>query len=208
MLEFLSTKASEEKTLLVKALLMAGRIEMAFEKAKRTQALGWSYGDSAGAILFGGVLSALSLDGIERAITIKSVLRRYADEDFSKFSDFSTAEKDVDEGICISAEILSGLHKADISADEQRKYLSWAANIGKKRIEQIVSNKHRKAYTRAAEILGALAECYLLRGEESKSRRIVEEYRDQKYNRYPAFRREVNSVISASSLLHTASARP
>lgn len=59
---------------------MAGRIENAFEKAKSSRALGWSYGDSAGAVLFGGILSVLALNRIEDANTIKHVLKRYADD--------------------------------------------------------------------------------------------------------------------------------
>ena len=69
-----------------------------------------------------------------------------------------------------------------------------------KRIDQIVSNKHRKAYTRAAEVLIAPAECYFLRGEGEKSRKIVEEFRDEKYSRHYAFRREVDTVLDASIL--------
>ena len=128
-------------------------------------------------------------------------MNRYADESSNIFSRWSDAKKQTSENLSMSDEILTGLKNAAISGEEQMKYLSWAVNIGKRRIEQIVSNKHRKAYTRAAEVLGALAECFLLRGEREKSRKIVEEFRDQKYNRYPAFRREVNTVISASSLL-------
>ncbi len=200
-LEFLSARDKEENTLLVKALLVAGRVDTAFEKAKRSRALGWSYRDNAGAVLFGGILSALTLNRIEEARTIKRILSRYADQSTNVFSRLSDAEEQTTEDVSMLDEILTGLKTASISGEEQMKYLSWAVNIGKRRIEQIVSNKHRKAYTRAAEVLGALAECFLLRGEREKSRKIVEEFRDQKYNRYPAFRREVNTVISESSLL-------
>ena len=199
--EFLSANDKEEKTLLVKALLMAGRVGTAFEKAKRSQALGWSYGDNAGAVLFGGILSALTLDRIEEAGTIRCIMNRYVDKSTNTFLQLRDAEKLTGEDLSMSDEILTGLKGAVISGEEQMKYLSWAIKIGKRRIDQIVSNKHRKAYARAAEVLGALAECFLLRGEREKGRKIVEEFRDQRYNRYPAFRREVNAVISASSLL-------
>lgn len=84
----------------------------------------------------------------------------------------------------------------------KHRYLSWALETGRKRIEQIVSNKHRGAYDRAAETLGALAERYLLNGEEEKSRSLIDEYRNQRYNRYPAFRRELDSLIAVSGPLH------
>ncbi len=53
----------------------------------------------------------------------------------------------------------------------------------------------------AAEILGSLAECFLIRGERENSRKIVEEYRNVKFNRHSAFKAEVDAVRSASWLL-------
>ena len=139
---------------------------------------------------------------MEDANTIKHVLKRYADDEIDRFPSLSKPEEQAKENIYVSDEILKGIKNAVISGEEDMKYLSWAVNIGKRRIEQIVSNKYRKAYIRAAEVLVALAECFLLKGEREKSRNIVEEFRDQKYNRYSAFRREVNAVLSASSLLN------
>ena len=144
----------------------------------------------------------LAQSRIEPASIIRRILDRYVDESTFIYSRLSDAEKQTGKDITMSDEILAGLRNAVISREEQMKYLSWAVNIGERRITQIVSNKHRKAYTRAAEVLGALSECFLLRGERERSREIVEEFRDQRYNRYPAFRREVNRVISSSSLLN------
>ena len=196
--EVLSAREREEKTLLVKALLMAGRIESAFEKAKSSKALGWSYGENSAAVLFGGILSVLVLDRIEEARTIVCVLKRYAD----KGAEFSCPDMEEESVVNrrISDEILDGLKTSSLSCEERKMYLSWARKIGRNRIDQIVSNKHRKAYTRAAEVLIALAECYFLTGEGAKSRKIVEEYRDGKYSRHYAFRREVDTVLDASIL--------
>ena len=48
-IEFLSSKSKEEKSLLIKALIMAGKLETAFEKAKHGLAIGWSFGNRAAA---------------------------------------------------------------------------------------------------------------------------------------------------------------
>ena len=98
-LEHVSSKQENKKALLVKMLLMAGKIDAAFTAAGKTRALGWSYGESA------------------------------------------------------------------------------------------------------AEILGSLAECYSLIGEEGKGRSMIDEYRNEKFNRHSAFRGELDSIIASSGLL-------
>ena len=134
-LEFISPKEKNQKPLLVEILLMAGRIDTAFEKAGGIRALGWSYGERAGAVLFGGILSFLCLDRIEEAVTIKRVLKHHADSDHESYTFFegSEDERDAGPGICISEEILRGLRSAAVSAEEETKYLLWAVRIGRSR---------------------------------------------------------------------------
>ncbi|MBW2164239.1 MAG: hypothetical protein JRF43_07325, partial [Deltaproteobacteria bacterium] len=67
--------------------------------------------------------------------------------------------------------------------------------------EHIVSNQHRAAYEKAAQVMGSLAEAYLAMGQESKALKILHEYYNEKYKRFSAFRREVKSVIMHSDLL-------
>ena len=74
--------------------------------------------------------------------------------------------------------------------------------IGKKRIDHIVTNKYRKAYERAAQVLGALSETYIAIGEKSKAKRIIHTFYSEKYNRYSAFRREVKKVVMDSDMLN------
>ncbi len=76
MLEFLSALKEKEPDLLVKTLFLAGRIESAFQAAKNSRAIGWSYGSRGGGVLFAGILAVLCLESIEEATTIKRVLKR------------------------------------------------------------------------------------------------------------------------------------
>ena len=101
----------------------------------------------------------------------------------------------------VSDEIIRGLHSVTVSPKEKQDYLLWAVKIGRKRIEAIVSNKHRKAYERAAEVLGSLAECCALIGKPETGHGMIEEYRNQKFNRHSAFRSELDAIIVSSALL-------
>jgi hypothetical protein len=56
-------------------------------------------------------------------------------------------------------------------------------------------------YEKAARVLGSLAETYAAMGQKSKAVKILHKYYNEKYNRFPAFRREVKAVIKRSELL-------
>lgn len=70
----------------------------------------------------------------------------------------------------------------------------------KKRIDHIVSNKHRNAYARVAQVLCSLAETYKVMDQDNKARRLIDHY-NKKYNRFSAFKREVNTAMRSSVLL-------
>ena len=111
--------------------------------------------------------------------------------------------------ICINHEtdvsfyqaILAGLKQKRFSKVKKVEYFTWAEKIGKKRIEHIVSNKHRNAYDRAAQVLGALAEVYLATGQKKKATGIVKRYYYDKFKRFRVSRNEVTAVFSESDQL-------
>ena len=60
-------------------------------------------------------------------------------------------------------EILLGLlSQYVLKATDKTVFWKWAHEIGCGQIDEIVSNKYRNAYGRAAQILGALSECLIL----------------------------------------------
>ena len=187
-------------TLQIKTLLMAGKLEEAFIKGKGCKHIGWSYGDDAGGVLFGGILAALTSYQVDKAQTIIRLLKRYADVGYNDFSTLKVSGEQNKGDTSVSNEILKGLHNFAITDEEKTKLLFWAENIGKRRIDHIVTNKHRKAYERAAEVLVALAECFVINNHKSKGNHIIDEYRNQKYNRFPAFRREVDQILASSKV--------
>ncbi len=101
----------------------------------------------------------------------------------------------------ILREIRQGLQTISMEEDETRKWTAVAHKMGGGRIDAIVSNKHRKSYNRAADVLGALMECELLNEREHEARLLLDTYRNQKYKRYSAFRAELKTVMNASALL-------
>jgi len=194
---FEGRKAIDEgKELYARALLMSGNLNSAFALAKNEKGVGWSSGNNAG-VVFGVVLSVLA-DHSEKAGTIKTLLKDYANKRTIYSERFST---DDGKGTSFYDEIIKGLKQNKEIKLQAAEYLSWAEKIGKRRIEHIVSNKHRRAYERAAQVLGSLAEAYLAMGQKSKAVKILHTYYSEKYNRFSAFRKEVKAVVNASDLL-------
>ncbi|MCG2778958.1 MAG: hypothetical protein L6406_25055 [Desulfobacterales bacterium] len=66
-----------------------------------------------------------------------------------------------------------GLKQKEETKSQAAEYLSWAEKIGKLRIDHIVSNKHRRAYERAAQVLGSLAEAYAAMGKKTEAAKIL-----------------------------------
>ena len=106
--------------------------------------------------------------------------------------------------ITFYSEIIKGMQKIKFPKSKLMEYFNWALKTGRKRIDHIVSNKHRGAYKRAAQVLGALAEVYAAKGDVENAVKIIHEYCKEKYNRHSAFKREVKMVTSRSKLLQNA----
>ena len=189
----------DRKSLYVKALLMSGRLSEAAAMAKNENSVGWSYHSPAG-VVFGAVLSALA-DHSEKAGAIQEMLKGYANETSIFSGRFSI---DDGNGASFYGEIVDGLKQQKGSKRQAENAFSRAEKIGKARIDHIVSNKHRRAYERAAQVLGALAEAYLAMGRKEAANSILNEYYNKKYNRHSAFRGEVQNVVRSSELLRNA----
>ncbi len=186
---------NEKGILYAKALLMAGRLEDAVSQAKSEKGLGWTRGKAG--VVFGAVLWSLA-GRSGKTPTIEKLFRTYADQSgiFSGRIILNTGESPT-----FFQEMTSGLQENERIDKQASQCLPWAEKIGQSRIDGIVSNKHRGAYDRAAEVLGSLVEAYMVMGDEKKALNILRLYYNEKYNRHSAFRREVKSVATDSALL-------
>lgn len=186
-----------ENSLRIKCLLMAGRLDDAWHIVKDAEGLGWSYGLNTG-LVFSAALAA-SVNRIEDTPTVKNLLARYAEQ--GKGYTFHVSQEKAAGTICFETEIMAALKRTDPS--EFGQYAEWAIKKGKQRVDDIVSNKHRGAYDRAAMVLGAMAESLAATSRPDTARDLMIAYCKQKYPRHIAFRREVKKVIGNSKLLNS-----
>ncbi len=180
----------DEKRLLIMLLFMLGEIQEAYEVLEEKDSVGWSYDSSGIAIFTGGILAAL-VNSDPKAITIKKFLEEHCDDSYA----FSG------NGEIILSEILCGLKEVLKTPEEKAEWFSFSQKIIESRVDNIVSNKHRKAYDRAARVLGALMEAFILNEEETVATEIFDVFRNQKFRQFSAFRREVDEVVKKSLLL-------
>lgn len=193
-MSFLSRK-SNLTALKIEAMLMLGQLNNALEIVKKGSNLGWSHREEIG-LSFAGILIALS-DANSNAEIQKELLKNYLDSTFSYFR----YDKKSDEQEFICKEIYEGLKNIVFNDPYRQEIIVMAENLGKSRIDGIVSNQHRGAYKRAAEVLGSMAEYYVIKNDKQKAIALITEFKNQKYKRYPAFKKEVDSMIKNSALL-------
>lgn len=190
-------QAEDKQSLFVKILLMAGRLDDAFEKAQKAKSVGWSYGVAG--IVFGSIMS-MAADHSKKATVIKRLLEGYASKTYVYSMSFSI-EEEPESTITFYDEIVKGMQQDRYSEAQKTKYMKWAKKIGEQRIDHIVSNKHRRAYNRAALVLGSLAEAQVAMGSKNTALTILNKFYKEKYSRFSAFRSEVESVVNSSGLL-------
>ena len=189
---------SGEQLLLVKALLMAGKIDQAFALCKKDKISGWSYG--ATGLLFASALYLLC-DGNSTCSLIHQQLEDYGGCNTIFFDSYSTHP--IEENRSGFEEIKHGLDLVDTDSKtlDLDSYRKWAGTIGEQRVNHIVSNTHRSAYDRAATVLGSLAETMAAKGEKKKAQALLHEYCKVLYNHHTAFRREVRDAVGSSQIL-------
>jgi hypothetical protein len=185
-----------QHVLLAKALLMAGELHEAFPLAKKDKESGWSHGNAAG-LLFGSILYLVSGKRGDCSL-INDLLKWYATQTAIFSYGFSVAGE-IEPSCC--EEIRQGLNAREVPTKDLAEYFQWARMIGEKRINRIVSSKHRSAYDRAAGVLGALAEALEASGQQDKARQLLRDYFHDRFSRFAAFRREVKAAVGRSRLL-------
>lgn len=184
---------------------MLGRLEEASQLVEMDKALGWTYGATGQGVFFGGVLTALT-HADDRGVTINALLQRYSGTQSSYYPGISMAPTQKSAPSLVQ-KIQQGLHDILLDDAEQERWFALAKKMGGGRIDGIVSNKHRNAYDRAAQVLGALMECCILNDDHAQARSLLNTYRNEKYRRYSAFRAELDTIMRNSAILRSYSAK-
>jgi len=198
-LKFLSQNKPFASTLYAQTSLMAGEINKAFGLVKNEKAYGWSSGRNPTGVVFAGILIALLPINKQPSSVLQKLLQRYTRTEYFSYS--SSEESYPKKESSLIDLIVQGIRRRKWPASQAKKWLEWAENIAKQRVEHIVTNKHRHAYERAAEILGALCEYFILTKKEKHGISLIQDYRNVQFYRFTAFRREVDQVIASSNLL-------
>lgn len=167
----------------IKVLLLLGRLEDASAEIDGKAVVGWSNTKQTTAVVYTCILLALVRCSV-KAQTIHGLASSYLALSDEKM---------------IADEILQ--HLAEPAPATQKEWFQFAERMTQARIDHIVFNKYRKAYARAAEVLGGYMEALILNDQKDQAVEFLHLNRNQKYNRFSAFRAEIQRVIGSSPLL-------
>ena len=204
-IELLASDSEPHTRTHVKALIMAGRLGETFAVTRSAKAVGWSHPDSAVGLCFAAILAYSSGRTPESLPTIERLLVEYAEPSWS-FIESRMGEQEKRIRSYLVAGVIEGVTKAELNSDLAASYVGWAEKVGRARVDHIVSEKHRRAYRRAAEVLVALAELYTATDRPIRAAELLDEYRTR-FNRHSAFKRELREVLSQSDLQEIARRR-
>jgi len=196
--------------------VLVGDLAAAQKRLLKAKPLGWSSTNHPGTVVFPCLLAVgsgcASIDG--RTVIAHMVHKIDRTEDR-----WHSRQSALDEGGDMNQEIkaavlnsenrasqpLSALimllidrHRA--SEADRRNLLENAEMVARRRAESIVSNTHRNAYGRAAEVLVAVAEAWHLAGEGNRGQSVLSWARGR-FPRHSAFKRALNSAEVGSPLL-------
>jgi hypothetical protein len=188
--EFQESSASE--SLLNQAYLLAGRHEDVFILCKKKGALGWSYGKNPKGLAIPFFLKLLIK---EKSFNPVPNLEELWQESLRNLSDNSGNGPGL--SIRFEQEIKNVIQTIHLSEEEENKYLHWCIEETGRRVDDIVGEKLRQSYYKAATLLVSLAEVMAIRGQKSKGTEKIEKYR-QKYCHHSAFRKELDTAIERS----------
>lgn len=195
-----SFAATQEKRgtaeLLVKALLMAGRIDEAFAVRPTDTALGWS-SDTTG-LNFAAILHLLS-SGNPDCTLCAELLRDQAER--PSMVHWEPAGRSPGAAASLFTEIKAGLDGVNRGSLALDHYRWWAGDLGERRVAGILENQHRSAYGRAALVLAGLAETLAAQGKMEKAQQLIWEYRRVLFPRHTAFHRELKAAVDRSKIL-------
>ncbi len=178
--------SSASEGLFAHTLLLGGRLEQVCEMCKEKGPLGWSSRENPCAVLVTFLLLVLSKENVHVKMISKQREEAIRNTNYYVGEDYLKKYQQV-----------SGVIKESIQLSEEQDefYLEWCIDVIGRRVDAIVSNKHRKSYDKAAELLVAMAETLANRGEIDQGRELIERYRS-KYSRHTAFKSELARALS------------
>ncbi|MBN1174715.1 MAG: hypothetical protein JXA67_21320 [Micromonosporaceae bacterium] len=209
----LSTEAdragTEPDRLTCELLLLAGRIDAAADRLAGSDPLGWSQPTHPGPVVWPHLLAATAPAAPDKTTHLGRLFAAIdtADRWYGGYSDDFDPADDLTgtggphAGTLALSTLLAGCSREHPGTPAQRqRWLTVARDVADRRIDAVVSNKHRGAYQRVAVLAVAYAESLTLDGDPSGATAYIAGVR-ARYPRHTAFRAELDRATAASPLL-------
>ncbi|WP_143448393.1 hypothetical protein [Kineosporia sp. A_224] len=192
-------------------LLLAGLLDPAVAALTASEPLGWSRLAHPGPVVLPclwAAATAIPRDGLLRA-TFTAIDTLHDTQDHERLFRTSTPDNDnpwttgrastpARERPTLTALLTEALTTRLATASQPTDLIDIAQRVTDARIDAIVSNKHRSAYSRAAALTFAHAEALTTRSPDQGAA-YMSEVR-ARYPRHVAFRQELDSAAKATSL--------
>ena len=166
---------------------------------KESEPLGWTFVDNPNALIIPFFLYANWNKARTLTFNLDKLWTRSTELQSSPYEYIKRDDSVMNTGSRFRSYTEDTLEKFPFDEQEKMKYFAMAEKAAKMRINAIVSNKHRKSYWKAAELILAIAEIYWSNSESEKGRMLIDHFQ-KKYNRHSAFQRELKTAIKESHL--------
>lgn len=184
--------------------LLVGEYETPLAPLTKTKALGWSNHQHPGPVVFPFLLLAGS--GVEKPKAGSVMADFFSDLDSLEHEElmpdlFGDDLRSPEEHIKLSHLFFLTLKRYPLKPGRRNEFLRIAKNIALKRICAIVSNKHRRAYERAARVLIGCVEALELAGKSKEGESLIQKVKEE-FPRHSAFWRELRSLTGGKKRLN------
>lgn len=183
----------------VYSYLLKGDYSEAASFMSPSKSLGWSSGGAPNAILVPFFLYARWDHGKKLSTNIIDLWKDATDVPISFATNFQEDSIPGDLGKRFRIHLENVLKEFPIPEKERDEYFLAAEKTALKRVDAIVSEKHRQSYWKAGQLLLAFAETYWSHGEGNKGQKLLSHFKE-KYHRHHAFKTELQKAAKKSKL--------
>jgi tetratricopeptide (TPR) repeat protein len=209
--------------LLATLLLLDGETEEAIVLAQRVPVVGWSGGEHPGPVVMPYLLCAAAGGAEPAAGTALAEMWRGIDADELRFPlwDLDALDGDFEDEpeapwpdtsptprpVRLTPFLRTQIERQPVDPEERTRFLKVAWTLAERRVKEILDKKHRRAYERAAMLVGAVAEARIMAGDAGGGNALLSNVRQQ-FSRFSAFTRELDKTTRRSPLLPSPSPKP
>jgi hypothetical protein len=184
--------------------LLKGNYSQVVSLLGKSEPLGWSHGRRSNALavpffLFARWNHDIPLTPSMADLWNQATLVRTLRHDDWEFDDYHEEVESGDLGSRFRAYLENVLEDQEIAEKDLKRYFQSAEQAARRRIDAIVSNKFRKSYWKAAQLILAIAETYWSNGKHDEGQGLIDHFRG-KYNRHSAFKSELKGKAAKSRL--------